>query len=90
MGRLVVNLGRIGDCSTSEVVTEVLFDLVGLGTRDPRLEALPLGRPAGSARVRFARRLAIPGLLTKTEERVAAGRLGPASDSSVSLSTRVL
>jgi hypothetical protein len=89
MARLAMNLGRIGDGGASECVIEVLFDLVGLGTRGPRLDALPLGRPAGSACLRLARRLAMPCLVTKTEDRVGAGRLGPASDSSVSLSTWV-
>ena len=90
MARLGVNLGRTGDWGTSDGAIDVLFDLVGLGIRGSRLEALSLGRPTGSVRVRFARRLAMPRLLTKTEDRVAAGRLGPASDSSVSLSVRVL
>lgn len=87
MARLTVNLGRTGEDGASDGGIEVLFDLVGLGSRSPRLEGLALWRPIGSGRVWFVRRRAMLGLLTKTEDRV--GRLGPTSEPSVSLSTRV-
>lgn len=83
-----MNLGRIGEEGAWDGGMEVLFDLVGLGSRSPRLEGLALWWPTGSGRVWFARRRAMPGLETKTEDRVAAGRLKPTSEPSVSLSTR--
>lgn len=62
-------------------------DLAGLESRTPRLDNFERARGAGSAGVRVERRLAMPALGVRVAERMA-GRLGPTSESSVSVSAR--
>lgn len=74
-------------CSRSSVAGAEVIDLAGLESRTPRLDNFGRARGAGSVGVRVERRLAMPALGVRVAGRIA-GRLGPASDSSVSVSAR--
>ena len=81
--RRAPNRGR-GDGGGSSVASVDDLERAGLGSR-PRVDSFGRERVAGSTRGRLDRRLTMPGFGVSPLERPAS-LLGPASDSSVSVS----